>query len=99
MESNQGARDAKLNEIFADFNKSWAKYWDSYVRLQEQLYECLRAAREVSWLAATDERKLSEINQVQRELFSAMPRRLDYEPLGQVTRDLGSGPESYQLTQ
>lgn len=68
------------------------KYWESYVRLQEQLYDSLQAAREVSWLAATDERKLSEINQVQRELFAGMPRRLDYAPLGQVTRDLDSAP-------
>lgn len=67
-------------------------YWESYVRLQDQLYESLRAGREVSWLAATDERKMSDINQVQRELFSGMPRRLDYSPLGQVTRDLGSAP-------
>ena len=68
------------------------KYWDTYIRLQDQLYESLRAGREVSWLAATDERKLSEINQVQRELFQNMPRRLDYSPLGQITRDLNSAP-------
>jgi len=68
------------------------KYWDSYIKLQDQLYESLRAGREVSWLAATDERKMSEINQVQRELFQNMPRRLDYSPLGQITRDLNSAP-------
>lgn len=85
-------RDAKLREIFVSFNEAWTKYWESYTRLQEQLYESLRAGREVSWLAATDDRKLSEINQVQRELFSGMPRRLDYAPLGQITRDLGSAP-------
>lgn len=90
MEPERGASDKKLKEIFADFNRSWMKYWESYVRLQERLYESLRAGREVSWLAAADERELSEINQVQRELFSGMPRRLDYEPLGQITRDLGS---------
>lgn len=92
MEPNQGVRYRKLKEIFADFSASWMKYWESYVRLQERLYESLRAGREVSWLAAADERELSEINQVQRELFSRMPRRLDYEPLGQITRDLGSAP-------
>ena len=86
------ARDAKLAEIFVAFNESWVKYWESYVRLQEQLYESLRAGREVSWLAATDDRKLSEINQVQRELFSGMPRRLDYSPLGQISRNLNTAP-------
>ena len=91
MESER-AHDAKLGEILAAFNESWVKYWESYVRLQEQLYESLRAGREVSWLAATDDRKLSEINQVQRELFSGMPRRLDYSPLGQLTRNLNAAP-------
>ena len=91
MESER-ARDTKLGEILASFNESWVKYWESYVRLQDQLYESLRAGREVSWLAATDDRKLSEINQVQRELFSGMPRRLDYSPLGQISRNLNTAP-------
>jgi hypothetical protein len=81
-----------MGEILASFNESWVKYWESYVRLQDQLYESLRAGREVSWLAATDDRKLSEINQVQRELFSGMPRRLDYSPLGQISRNLNTAP-------
>jgi hypothetical protein len=92
LEPSERERDVKLKEIFAAFNDAWMKYWESYVKLQDELYESLRAGREVSWLAATDERKLSELNQVQRELFSGMPRRLDYAPLGQVTRDLGSAP-------
>jgi hypothetical protein len=92
LESRERARDATLNEIFASFNEAWRKYWESYIKLQDQLYESLRAGREVSWLAATDERKMSEINQVQRELFENMPRRLDYSPLGQITRDLNSAP-------
>lgn len=92
MEPSEGVRDTKLREIFAAFNEAWMKYWESYVRLQGRLYDSLRAGREVSWLAATDERKLSEINQVQRELFSGMPRRLDYAPLGQIMRDLDSAP-------
>ncbi len=91
MESER-AHGAKLEEILAAFNESWVKYWESYVRLQDQLYESLRAGREVSWLAATDDRKLSEINQVQRELFSGMPRRLDYSPLGQISRNLNTAP-------
>jgi hypothetical protein len=90
LESAGGPHDAKLKEILATFNEAWVSYWESYVRLQEQLYESLRAGREVSWLAATDEKRMSEINQVQRELFAEMPRRLDYAPLGEITRDLGS---------
>lgn len=92
MESRDRAQDAKLREILAAYNEAWMKYWDSYIKLQDQLYESLRAGREVSWLAATDERKMSEINQVQRELFQNMPRRLDYAPLGQISRDLNSAP-------
>jgi hypothetical protein len=92
LEAFNSDRDKKLREIFVAYNESWTKYWESYVRLQDQLYESLRAGREVSWLAATDARKLSEINQVQRELFAGMPRRLDYSPLGQIMQDLGSAP-------
>jgi hypothetical protein len=92
LASTEAERAAELREILAQFNKAWTKYWDSYIALQDQLYESLRAGREVSWLAATDERKMSEINQVQRELFQNMPRRLDYSPLGQISRDLNSAP-------
>jgi hypothetical protein len=46
----------------------------------------------VQWLAATDEKKLSEINSLQRELFASVPRRLDYTPLGQISEDLDSAP-------
>ena len=92
MESHEKAHDARLREIFVAYNEAWMKYWESYIKLQDQLYESLRAGREVSWLAATDERKMSDINQVQRELFENMPRRLDYSPLGQITRDLNSAP-------
>jgi hypothetical protein len=75
-----------------EFNESWLKYWASYVELQNQLYDCARAAREVSWLAATDDNKLSQINRTQRELYATMPRRVDYMPLGGVSRDLDSAP-------
>jgi hypothetical protein len=92
LESREKGQEARLREILAAYNEAWMKYWDSYIKLQDQLYESLRAGREVSWLAATDERKMSEINQVQRELFQNMPRRLDYAPLGQITRDLNSAP-------
>jgi septal ring factor EnvC (AmiA/AmiB activator) len=91
MSSNiDGGRDRRIETIFAEFNESWMNYWSAYVDLQNQLYESVKAAREVSWLAATDIGKISEINQVQRELFAAMPRRMDYMPLGQVTRNLDS---------
>lgn len=90
MESTDNARDARLKEIFVSFNESLMKYWESYVRLQDQLYESLRAAREVSWLAATDTGKLSEINRAQRELFAGMPRRMDYVPLAQISLDYDS---------
>jgi peptidoglycan hydrolase CwlO-like protein len=92
LQPHEEPRSDELREIFASFNEAWMKYWESYAKLQDQLYESLRAGREVSWLAATDDRKLSEINQVQRELFEGMPRRLDYAPLGQITRDLSSAP-------
>ncbi|MDG6983778.1 MAG: hypothetical protein JRN28_04435 [Nitrososphaerota archaeon] len=87
-----GGGDGRLADIFAAFNEAWMKYWASYTKLQDQLYESLRAGREVSWLAATDQEKLSEINQVQRGLFSEMPRRLDYAPLGEVTQGMQSAP-------
>jgi len=90
LESTDRARDARLREIFVSFNESLMKYWESYVRLQDQLYESLQAAREVSWLAATDTSKLREINQAQRELFARMPRRMDYIPLAQISLDYDS---------
>jgi len=86
------AGETRIEEIFDSFGKAWLKYWESYVALQDQLYESLRAAREVQWLAATDPGKLSEINSLQRDLFASMPRRLDYTPLGQISRDLDSAP-------
>lgn len=92
MKTTRGPPDERLKEIFASFEESLMKYWESYVKLQEQLYESLRAARELSWLAATDNNKLSEINRAQRELFAAMPRRLDYIPLGQISQDMDSAP-------
>lgn len=70
--------------MLAEFNESWLKYWATYVDLQNQLYDSAKAAREVSWLAATDEAKMSQINRMQRELYATMPRRVDYMPLGQV---------------
>ena len=92
MESDGKDHEARLKEILTAYNEAWTKYWDSYIKLQDQLYESLRAGREVSWLAATDEKKLSEINQVQRYLFESMPRRLDYSPLGQIIHDMSSAP-------
>ena len=92
MDHARSADQAELEEIFDSFNKAWLKYWEAYVALQNKLDESLRAAREVQWLAAADEGKLSEINRLQRELFANVPRRLDYMPLGQVSQDLDSAP-------
>jgi hypothetical protein len=82
----------RVQKMLDEFNESWMKYWASYVELQNQLYDSARAAREVSWLAATDEVKLSQINRTQRELYATMPRRVDYMPLGAISRDLDSAP-------
>ena len=92
MNNERNADRSGLEEIFDSFSQSYQRYWEAYVVLQNQLYETLRAAREVQWLAAIDERKLSEINSLQRELFASMPRRLDYTPLGQISEDLDSAP-------
>ncbi len=92
LNNERNADPGKLREIFDSFSLSYQKYWEAYVVLQNQLYETLRAAREVQWLAATDEKKLSEINSLQRELFASVPRRLDYTPLGQISEDLDSAP-------
>jgi len=78
--------------ILDSFNQAWRRYWEAYIELQDQLYETLRAAREVQWLVATDQGKLSEVNRLQRELFASVPRPLDYVPLSQVSLDLDSKP-------
>lgn len=80
----------RIELAFDEFNVSWLTYWNVYIDLQNQLYESLKAARDVAWLAATDADRLSRINAAQRELFASMPRRLDYAPLGQVSRDMVS---------
>ena len=78
----------RVQQTFDEFNESWLVYWDAYIDLQNQLYESLKAAREVTWLGATDSAKMSEINAAQRQLFASMPRRLDYVPLGQVNKSM-----------
>jgi len=78
----------RVAQAFDEFNESWLVYWTAYIELQNQLYESLKAAREVTWLGATDSAKMSEINAAQRQLFASMPRRLDYVPLGQVNRSM-----------
>jgi len=92
LNNERNAGQSGLEEIFDSFSQSYQRYWEAYVVLQNQLYETLRAAREVQWLAAINEKKLSEINSLQRELFASMPRRLDYTPLGQISEDLDSAP-------
>ena len=99
MSSSKPGGDEEIVRIFAEFNKSWMTYWDSYVELQNQLYESIKAAREVSWLAGTDTQKISEINQAQRELFASMPRRMDYSPLGEISRDFDSAVSKLEALQ
>ena len=82
-------KSKRIQQTFDEFNESWLVYWEAYIDLQNQLYESLKAAREVAWLAATDSAKMSEINAAQRQLFASMPRRLDYVPLGQVNKSTG----------
>jgi len=96
MSSAGSTGPSKLQETIDSFNRAWLKYWESYVALQSQLDGSLRAAREVQWLAATDQGKLSEVNRMQRDLFGSMPRRLDYTPLGQVSQDLESAPSKIE---
>lgn len=99
MSSAQGGSGQDTEKIFADFNKAWMTYWDAYVELQNQLYESIKAARDVSWLAGTDTQKISDINQAQRELFASMPRRMDYMPLGEISRDLDSAVSKLEALQ
>jgi len=93
MSLDDDGQGDRVQKMLDEFNESWLKYWAIYVDLQNQLYDSARAAREVSWLAATDEIKLSQINRTQRELYATMPRRVDYMPLGGVSRDLDSAPD------
>jgi len=83
--STNPERSKQIEKAFVTFNEPWMNYWAAYIELQNQLYESVRAAREVSWLAATDLAKMSEINRVQRDLFAAMPRKMDYAPLGYIS--------------
>ena len=86
--SSDAEKSQRIEAAFDEFNESWLTYWNVYIDLQNQLYESLKAARDVAWLAATDSAKLSEINAAQRQLFASMPRRLDYSPLGQINRSM-----------
>ena len=97
-ESGDKAGEA-IGKVFEEFNRSWMTYWEAYVDLQNQLYESIKTAREVSWLAATDTAKMSEINSAQRELFSTMPRRMDYMPLGEISRNLESAVSKLETLQ
>ena len=89
---SESSGSASAEAILDSINQAWRRYWEAYIELQDQLYETLRAAREVQWLAATDQGKLGEVNRLQRELFASVPRPLDYEPLSQVSLDLDSAP-------
>ena len=86
--SSDAEKNKRIEQTFDEFNESWLVYWNAYIDLQNQLYESLKASREVTWLGATDNTKMSEINAAQRQLFATMPRRLDYVPLGQINRSM-----------
>jgi hypothetical protein len=86
--SSDAEKSKRIAQTFDEFNESWLVYWNAYIELQNQLYESLKTAREVTWLGATDNAKMSEINAAQRQLFATMPRRLDYAPLGQINRSM-----------
>jgi len=86
--SSDAEKSKRIEQTFDEFNDSWLVYWNAYIDLQNQLYESLKTAREVTWLGATDSAKMSEINAAQRQLFATMPRRLDYVPLGQINRSM-----------
>ncbi len=88
MTASASGQAKRVEDAFAEFNESWMVYWEAYVDLQNQLYESVKTAREVSWLAATDTAKVAEINQAQRQLFASIPRRIDYAPLGQVAQNV-----------
>src|SRR3989454_4864779 len=90
LSSDQSREQDRIANVFIEFQTAWLIYWNAYVDLQNQLYEAIKAARDVSWLAATDPDKLSRLNNSQRELFASMPRRMDYMPLGQINRNLDS---------
>ena len=92
LNHEESAGRSRPEEIFDSFSLSFQEYCEAYVVLQNQPCETLRAAREVQWLAATDEKKLDEVNSMQRELFSSVPRMLDYTPLGQISQDFDSAP-------
>ena len=51
-------KSKRIQQTFDEFNESWLVYWDAYIDLQNQLYESLKAARDVTWLGATDSSKL-----------------------------------------
>ena len=90
MSSQSGNEQNRVARVFEEFNAGWLVYWNAYVDLQNQLYEAVKMARDVSWLSATDTEKLSRLNSAQRELFASMPRRMDYMPLSQISRNLDS---------
>src|SRR3989449_11721498 len=82
--SSDAEKSKRVEQTFDEFNESWLVYWDAYIDLQNQLYESLKAARDVTWLGAADSAKMSGINAAQRPLFSTIPRRLGYVALRQI---------------
>src|SRR5437899_2325816 len=62
LSSDQTKEQDRIAGVFQEFNTAWLVYWDAYVNLQNQLYEAIKAARDVSWLSATDTPRRSASN-------------------------------------
>src|SRR5438445_12717790 len=87
LSSDQSREQDRITTVFIEFQTAWLIYSNAYVELQNQLYEAIKAARDVTGLSATDTDKLRRRHNSQRELFASMPRRIDYMRLGQTHRN------------
>src|SRR2546427_11638830 len=83
LSRDQSREQDRIANVFIEFQTAWLIYWNAYADLQNQLYDAIKAARDVSWLAAAYTDKLSRFNNTHRELFASMSRRMDYMTLGQ----------------
>ncbi len=86
MRAGTSGQTEKVEETFSEFNQSWLVYWEASVELQNQLYESVKAARRSPGSPLLTLQKMTEVNQVQHQLFASIPRRIDYTRLGQVTQ-------------
>src|SRR3989475_8704086 len=87
LSSDQTKEQDRIATVFIQFQTAWLIYWNAYVDLQNQLYEAIKAARDVSWLAVTDTDKLSRLNNSQPVLLASMPPPKDNLPLRPINRN------------